>query len=411
MKEETPALTLPSPSPAAEQVEPSKDTATASVAGAASLPSADVPRSGALPGWALLLAVIALGGAGVAGWQAWSVRGEADGLRAELARRLTDSDLQVSEVKALARQQQDVIASLQGKLAVVESKMEAAEGQAAALESLYQQFSRSQDDGVIAEVDQAVTLAAQQLQLAGNVEGALVALQSAEARLAVHDRGQLAPLRRALATDIEHLRRLAVVDVSGIALRLERLLDRVDVLPLTFAGEVEAVQPEVSTPLVTEGGSKVLDFAAQLALDVWHDLRSLIRVERLQQGAEPVLLAPSQSTYLRENLRIRLLTARLALLAGDGRSYAVDLAEARTWIERFFDSRDEGVQLALTELKALEAMPVKVERHDLAASLSALRLFQSRGGREPQVEPPEARPSDARPEAGGARGATVNPGS
>ena len=103
MKEETPALTLPSPSPAAEQVEPSKDTATASVAGAASLPSADVPRSGALPGWALLLAVIALGGAGVAGWQAWSVRGEADGLRAELARRLTDSDLQVSEVKALAQ--------------------------------------------------------------------------------------------------------------------------------------------------------------------------------------------------------------------------------------------------------------------------------------------------------------------
>ncbi|RXF41358.1 hypothetical protein EG864_15385, partial [Enterococcus faecalis] len=89
-------------------------------------------------------------------------------------------------------------------------------------EALYQEFSRTREDGVIAEVEQAVVLAAQQLQIAGNVEAALIALQEAESRLALHDRGQLAGLRRALANDIDALKLQPVLDVSGLSLRLER---------------------------------------------------------------------------------------------------------------------------------------------------------------------------------------------
>ncbi|MDO9596659.1 MAG: uroporphyrinogen-III C-methyltransferase [Azoarcus sp.] len=393
MKEENPALVQPpseAPQPPvtqdgaasdhpADAVGPTRSTSSAPPAPpAAPAPVAPAARSGGGAGWAVLLAVLALAGAGFAVWQAWELRGQADSLRGEVANRLSAGETIATEVRAISRQQQESIASLQGKLGALESKVEATEGQAAALETLYQQFSRSQEDGVVAEVEQAVTIAAQQLQLAGNVEAALIALQGAEARLAMQDRGQLAPLRRAIASDIDQLRQQAVVDVPGIALRLERLLERTDTLPLAFAGEAQAGQVDQPGPTAESSGVAALDFVTQLALDVWRDLRTLVRVERLDQAAEPVLLAPAQSTFLRENLKIRLLTARLALLARDGRTYTADLAQARGWIERFFDIRDERVLFAISELSALEAMPVTVERHGLNESFAALRLLQSR---------------------------------
>ncbi|MBR0566577.1 uroporphyrinogen-III C-methyltransferase [Azoarcus sp. L1K30] len=391
MKEETPALTQP-PQEA--------DMSSASHAGAAPEPvsaraattgstTADGKRGGA--GWAILLALVALGVAGGAVWQAWQVRGEAAGLREELARRLAEGDTVATEARAIARQQQELISGMQGKLGALESKVEETEGQAAALETLYQQFSSSREDSVVAEVEQAVTIAAQQLQLAGNVESALIALQGAETRLAMQDRGQLAPLRRALVSDIDALKQIPVVDVPGMALRLEQLLERADEMPLAFTGELqgnagERVQVEHS------GGIPALDFAKQLALDVWHDIRGLVRIERLDPAAEPVLLAPAQSTFLRENLKIRLLTARLALLAHDGRTYAADLAQARSWVERFFNVRDERVTAALAELRALEAMPVNIERKGLTNSFAALRLLQSRPAPTMQSAPAHAVP-------------------
>lgn len=402
MKEETPALVQPPSEAPSSPVSPSgsapEPEAKASDQSSPP-PAAPAERTGSGAGWALLLALLALGSAGFAAWQAWDVRGQTTALREELASRLSAGETIATEARAISRQQQEAIATLQGKLGALESKVEATEGQAAALETLYQQFSRSQEDGVVAEVEQAVSIAAQQLQLAGNVEAALIALQGAEARLAMQDRGQLAPLRRALAADIDQLRQQPTVDVPGMALRLERLLERADALPLAFAGQAQVSASADPEPAVNETGIAALEFVRQLALDVWGDLRSLVRVERLDQAAEPVLLAPAQSTFLRENLKVRLLTARLALLARDGRTYAADLAQARNWIERFFDVRDEGVGFAIEELRALEALPVSVERHGLTQSFGALRMVQARRT-ESKGDVPAATPAAAEPASG-----------
>jgi uroporphyrin-3 C-methyltransferase len=242
---------------------------------------------------------------------------------------------------------------------------------------LYQEFSRSREDGVLAEVEQAVALASQQLQIAGNVEAALIGLQEAEARLAIHDRGQLATLRRALVRDIEELRLLPVLDVSGLSLRLELMLERADTLPLAFESPLPAAAAVGAEMGPADGGgfvgwmAGVWRFAQNVAADAWSEIRTLIRVERLDQE-DPVLLAPEQNTFLRENLKMRLLTARLALMARDGRSYAADLAQARQWVERFYDLRDERVQAALGELKELEAVKVRYAPPDLSETFSAL---------------------------------------
>ena len=418
MKEEIPALIQPPPTTQHASAkddqgsvrEDAREPAGADAQTAAPTPPAttgDSGESGRSPAawWALLLALIAIGGAGWAIWQARDTRVQSVELREELARRLSEGESIATEARGIVRQQQEVIASLQGKLGALESKVETTEGQAAALEALYQEFSRSREDGVIAEVEQAVALAAQQLQIAGNVEAALIALQEAEARLAIHDRGQLASLRRALARDIDELRLQPMLDVSGLSLRLERLLERADALPLAFEGQLplEAAVGGEMGPAENDGlagwMAGMWRFTQALAADVWHEVRTLVRVERLDQD-DPVLLAPAQNTFLRENLKIRLLTARLALLARDGRTYEADLAQAKAWVERFFDLREERVQVALNELKELQAVKVRYEPPDLSETFTALRTVQAHSGRPPlPVEPARAGEVSAAPAA------------
>lgn len=387
MKEETPALIQPPPADpvssgvSAPDPQPGPDPVRAPEPAPALKPASlavDEQKKGGA-GWAGVIAVLCLIAVAFIGWQVFELRKGVGDVRQETAQRLSGGESAVAETRALSRQQQEAISALQGKLGALESQVAAFEGQAVALESLYQEFSRTREDRVSAEVEQAISVAAQQLQLAGNIEAALVALQGAEARLAAQDRGQLQPLRRALTRDIEHLKGLPQVDVQGIARRLETLLEQSDALPLAFVGELAENAPGSRAEQVeTSGEPSPLNFITDLARDVWREVKSLVRIERLDQAELPVLLAPAQSTFLRENLKIRLLTARLALLARDGRTYAADLAQSRTWVERFFDLRDARVQDVLAELESLQAMPIKIEQAGPTESFAALRLLQAR---------------------------------
>ncbi len=346
-------------------------------------------RSNAVAWWALLVALAAAGCAGFAAWQARDTHLQGAVLREELAQRLAEGASIASEARGIVRQQQEALASLQGKFGALESKLETTEGQANALEALYQEFSRSREDGVLAEVEQTMAIAVQQLQLAGNVESALIALQQADARLAEYDRGQFAPLRRALVADIDLLKLQPVVDVSGVGVRLEKLLEQTDELPLAFESQPPqgaAEPPAEVSPDSERWYDRSFAYARALAIDVWHEIRGLVRVERLDES-DPVLLAPAQNTFLRENLKIRLLTARLALVARDARSYAADVEQARSWVERFFDLRDERVRLALEELKRLEEVSVRRELPTLNDSFAALRSLQVRNEHLPAVVP------------------------
>jgi len=386
MNKDTPALTQPPASsrPAAEVNESAPNDAGAAPPqyGAGAQESASPGGRSGVANWALLLAVLALAGAGWSGWQVATMRSQGAELRSELAARLDEGSAVALEARGVSRQQQETLNALEGKVAVLGAKVEATEGQAEALEELYRVFSQSREQGVVAEAEQAMAIAAQQLQLAGNVETALVALQTADARLASQDRGQLTPLRRALARDIENLKLQKVVDVPGIALRLEQLLTRTDALPLTFERELEArkqarTEQEQAPP--DEGFvDAAIRLSGALARDVWSEVTGLLRVERLDN--EPVLLAPEQNFYLRESLKVRLLTARLALLARDGRTYGADLAQAQEMIEKFFDGGDARVRAALEELAALRKLDVAPELPTLTESFAALRLLQVRNG-------------------------------
>lgn len=312
--------------------------------------------------------LIALAALVLLGWQWLETRSRLAATQEELARRLAAGDAVSQESRARVQQQQETLAALQGKVGALESQLAQAQGQQLALESLYQELSRSRDERLLAEIEQSLAIAAQQLQLAGNVEAALIALQSADNRLARAGQPQLLPLRKLVNRDMDRLKALPNADVSGIALKLEGLAAGVDALPLAF---------EQRPPAAAKPPARPADPAwwQRLGGEVWSDWRQLVRVDRVDRS-DPVLLAPSQAFFLRENLKLRLMNARLALFSRDGRSFREDLRQSGEWLDRYFDTRARPVQAAQSTVKSLAALDLARDLPNLDETLNAVRNFK-----------------------------------
>jgi len=339
-------------------------------------PQPEVRKNGFSP-W-LVVAVLALG---LAGWQWMETRIRLAETQQEIAKRLAESDSVAAESRTLAKQAQEQLVALQGKLGELEGRLAESKSQQEVLENLYQNLARSREESALAEIEQGVTLAAQQLQLAGNVQGAMLALQSADARLAGSNRPQFLTLRKVLARDLDKLRALPQLDIPGMSLRLENVIAVVDSLPLAVNGrprEESKPAPAAGQPPPT---ALSVDYWRLLAGDFWREVRGLVRVQRFDRD-EPALLAPGQGFFLRENIKLRLLSARLALLSRDQWTYRNELRQVHVWIERYFDSREQVVQRSLQSLKQLSATEISIELPNLNESLSAIKSYRAEKERQ-----------------------------
>ena len=300
------------------------------------------------------------------------------GMQQELARRLADGEAAVKEGRAQARQTQEALAAQQAKVAVLEAKLAETQSQAVALEAMYQELSSSRDERLLSEVEQAVVIAMQQLQFSGNVEAALIALQAAEARLARSVQPQFLPVRKLIARDIERLKGIPGANVSGLSLKIESVVAAADGLPLAYEQRPKPPAPKAGA----ESRPANADFWRELGADLWREFRQLVRIERIDQG-DPALLAPQQSYFLRENLKLRLLNARLALLQRDGRVYREEVRQAREHLDRYFDTRAKPVQAAQSTLATLAATDVGFDLPGLAETLTSLRNLKLARERRP----------------------------
>ena len=302
-------------------------------------------------------------------------RGRIGATQEELARRLRDIESESREARSLGRQAQEGLREAQAKIGALEAKLAESQNQQVALEALYQELARNRDEWQLAEIEQVLAIAQQQLQLSGNVRAALLALQLAESRLSRADRPQFLPVRRALARDIERLKALPALDVPGLSLALDRLAASVDGLPLAFE---ERVERPARAKAARPGDAAPADgFFERFGGEIWRELRQLVVVRRID-APEPPLLPPQQAWFLRENLKLRLLNARLALLTRDEAGYREDLRTSQAWIQRYFDARAKGAQAALAQLKQLSAASVSFEPPSIADSLEAVRAFKTR---------------------------------
>jgi uroporphyrin-3 C-methyltransferase len=305
-------------------------------------------------------------------------RMQVNSLQQELARRLGEGDAVAKEGRTLARQSQEGLAAVQAKVAVLEAKLAETQSQAVALEAMYQEISSTRDERLLAEVEQAVVIAMQQLQFAGNVEAALIALQGAEGRLARSVQPQFLPVRKLIARDIERLKGTLRANVSGLSLKIESVVAAVDSLPLAYEQRPKAETPK---PVSTTTPASV-DYWREIGADLWRELRQLVRIERIDQG-DPALLSPNQSFFLRENLKLRLLNARLALLQRDSKIFREEVRQSREHLDRYFESRAKAVQAAQSTLEALASTDVSFDLPGLAETLTALRNLKFARERSP----------------------------
>ena len=324
------------------------------------------------PGWIFAIVVIA-----VMAWQWYDTRSQIGSLQHELAKKLADADALGRETRYLATEGTEAGRRLDTKLSLLEAKLAESQSQQLALEALYQELTRTRDEATLEEVEQLLLIANQQLQLASNVKAALIAMQEADARLQRIDRPQLAPLRKILSKDMDVLKSAPYLDTVGISLRLDNLAAAVDTLPL--ATELRPLESPASEHQVPEAESVWLRFARE----TWEDMKRLVRIQHMDKPEIP-LLSPSQAYFLRENLKLRLLSARLALLARDGESFKADLDASSNWIGRYYENKSRSVVNMLEALHQLRASEVGIELPRISASLDAVRnyrLARDRGNR------------------------------
>jgi uroporphyrin-III C-methyltransferase len=290
-------------------------------------------------------------------------------MQTQLAEKLATikSDEQVNDV--LLKKTQEETRELTGKVALLEAHNAESQSQRAALESLYNELASSRDETALAEVEQSLLIANQQLQLSANVKAALIAMQTADARLQRMNRPALNSLRKSIALEMETLRALPNVDMTEVSAQLDLLAISVDELPLWST-------PQTAPPLkISPDAPKEQSSWQALLTEVWQELRQLIRIQNTAQTQLPVL-PPEQEFFLHENLKLRLLLARMDLQARDETAFKSEVNAMQQWVQDYFVNDDERTQQVSSSLKKLASTRITIEIPDLNASLTQVRSYR-----------------------------------
>jgi uroporphyrin-3 C-methyltransferase len=299
-------------------------------------------------------------------------------MQQQLAKKIAEMDGTSKANQMLLAQSQDQVRDLSAKVALLETRYAEAQNQRAALENLYNDLSISRDETALAEVEQMLLIAGQQLQLSANVKAALIAMQSADARLQRMGRPAFNGLRKAIGQDMDKLRALPNADITGVNFQLDTLMAVVDELPLVYQQRAssEAVAP-VAPPKNETTWQKLLR-------EIWQEAKQLVRIEDTGKAEIP-LLPPNQEFFLRENLKLHLLSARLALLTRDQNSFRQELQTAQLWTTRYFDGKSNQSMRMLAGLKMLAASSINIELPDISPSLQAVRNYRLAHENEPRA--------------------------
>lgn len=312
----------------------------------------------------IILVLLAVIGALV--WQSINTRDRFSQLEQALTQRLEQYSSINQQSVALARRAQEQSAEAVAKTALLEQKLAESRDQQDSLQSLYHDLAYNREERVIAEIEQLLIIANQQLQLAGNIKPALLALQTAYTRLQQIDTPQAVLLRKTIISDIQKLQNLPQANISEMNIELESMAQAIDSLPL-----VSDRHPEPQATVPVDSGNPW----QQLAYEVWQDFKSLVRLERIDRP-EPPLLSPDQIFFLRENVKLRLLMARIALLQHDAVTYRANMKTAEQWIEQYFDVREQAVRKVLAGIQQLSAAAVDTSIPDINESMSLVSKYK-----------------------------------
>lgn len=357
-------------------------------------PVGPLPTGPVVPGthlrWRTVGAVLLLLLIGTSLALAWTTQQRLRKVEQELVRRQQDSQTKSGEAHMLAKQAQESSIESAAKVALLEARLAEVTVQRSQLEDLIQSLSRSRDENVLGDIDAALRVAQQQAALTGSAEPLVAALKQADERLARFSQPRLERVRRAIARDIDRVKAVSVSDVSTLTIKLDEVVRLVDELPLLAQAlpRKESIRPEPAAPKTSARSASPASATASEptgwvdaladgwngALErVWGETRALIRVTRIEHP-EAMLLAPEQAFFVRENLKLRVLNARLALLSRQFDTAKSDLTSASQTIDRYFDRNSRRTSVAADLVKQVEAAAHQVglpRPDDTLAALTA----------------------------------------
>ncbi|MGC2047266.1 MAG: uroporphyrinogen-III C-methyltransferase [Gallionella sp.] len=351
-------------------------------------------------------------------WQWLEGRRIVDDIQQQLAKKIDEMDNSSKANRQLLTQSQDQVNELSIKMATLETRYAELQNQRGTQGNMNNDLSVSRDETALAEVEQMLLNAAQQLQTSANVRAALIFMQSADARVQRMNRPASRDLSGIIGRDMDKLRALPVVDITGINRQLNKLIAAVDGLPLAYqqrtADEKLLMEPlairlgEQTTPaksLVMSGHPSVPNTkppqgerrdvpdgvavtpqvvspedetrGERLLREIWQEMKQLVEIENTGRDEIP-LLHPDQQFFLRENLKLRLLSARIALLSRDEIVFRQELKNTQLWTARYFDTKSPAVSEVLAGMKKLAASRISIELPDLSSSLQAVRNYRLR---------------------------------
>jgi uroporphyrin-3 C-methyltransferase len=287
-----------------------------------------------------------------------------------LARQSADSGSVSVEARASAKQAQELSRDTAARLALSETRWSEVALQRSQLEELMQSLSRSRDENLVVDIESALRLALQQAQLTGSVQPLVGALKSAQQRLSRVAQPRLSPVLRALTRDLERVQSIAVTDTPALLVKFDELVRMVDELPLANAVGVTKAAP-APAPVSTWARAISATWWEQWLKEVGAQVADLVRISRIDQP-EATLLSPDQGFFVRENLKLRLLNARLGLLARQFEASRNDVLSVRRDLMRYFEASGRKSQAALTLLQEVETQLKQVELPRLDDSLTAL---------------------------------------
>jgi uncharacterized protein HemX len=300
------------------------------------------------------------------------------GLETEATHRLEGVDQRMTELGAALEYAQNQLRDTQNRTAVLEARVLETAGLQAQLEKLYRSLASDSTDVLLVEIESALGLANQQLALGTHPQVVLGALQELDLRLARQDDPSLAGVRRALLDDIDRLKASPAADVGALALRLDSLLAAIDMYPLAASVRTPAPPERAADPAprATDAASRASDAAAAGLNALRDELQQLFRVRRIETP-DAALVAPEQAYFLRQNLRLLLLNARLALLSRNEALFRNDLERAAQWLRAYYDGEHRGVSGASAQLRQMMGARIALEAPSLADSLAATRTARA----------------------------------
>jgi len=343
--------------------------------------STDVPTDAKKSAWQGQFAMwafagvtaLALIGALVSVWTVFKLTG----IQEILAKQTSDVSTQAVEARVSAKQAEELARDTAARLAVTDAKLSEVALQRAQLEDLMQSLSRSRDENLVVDIESAIRLAQQQSQLTGSVQPLLAALQSSQMRLTKVAQPRLAPLLRAIVRDIEQIKATPVTDTPTLLIKIDELVRAVDNLALLNA--VGATTSNNATTKLAAATPETLSWARAISMswwekmlnDLWRNAQGLVRISRIDRP-EASLLAPEQSYFVRENLKLRLLNVRLAVLARHFESAQADMNQVTRDLNKYFDVASGQGPLTLALAREVLAQSKNTEIPRIDATLAAL---------------------------------------